>query len=362
MNKKNIGVMAVVFCAVLIIGVYACSSNKNYYKIMAVTGATPIAVKQDLTKKVELEVTGCTKKKYRFDKDSLGAFATVYLRTMEVSPGGEFEGTYRYHGVPVLHILEGIAPEKPKSSPFDRPLDLIVTFISSSGKQAHFSYGELTMNDDARPVILAYSRKELSASKASAEKPYMLNKHKTDVTGLRLVVPGDKDTLRYLDDVKKIVMREPAVNNDGLPEMTKGFRCVSDSITVVHGGNRRNLDLAGVETSSVKNWIRTGHGQGFKGIASASGYSMRSLLTKNFPGSDEKKFFLFVACDGYRTIFSWREIFGTEAGRSMMLIRESDGAKVRGGMSVGPVRDYYVDRETWGLTHIVMLDNVSDIK
>jgi hypothetical protein len=361
MNKKYIAVIASAI-ALILIGAYACSSSRNYHKIIVVTGATPLALKQDVDKNISLEVSGNTKKVYKFDEDSLNAFASVYIRTREVAPNGDFEGTYRYTGVQVLNILEGIAPEKPKDAPFDRPLDMIVTFISSSGKQVHFSYGELTMTDDVKPVILAYSRTELAASKSTPEKPYKLNIHKGDVKGLRLICPGDNNTARYLDDVKRIVLREITVDNSEFPEMTKGFRCVADSVKTVHNGKVMPLDLNGIETGNVANWVRTGHGQGFKGISSASGYNLRSLLRKNFPGAGEKNYFLFVACDGYRTMFSGREIFSTDAGKDMMLLKEMDGAKTRCGMSLGPVRDYYVDRETWGLTHIMMVDGVQDIK
>ena len=361
MNKKYIVIITAAIIAIISFG-YACSSYKNYYKIMAVTGATPLAVKQDLTKDVSLEVSGNTKRVYKFDEESLNAFASVYLRTMEVAPDGTFEGTYRYTGVPVINILEGIAPEKPEDAAFDRPLDMVVTFISSSGKQSHFSYGELTMTDDTRPVILAYSRKELSASKATPEKPYTLNKHKDDVTGLRLVCPGDKDTARYLDDVKKIVLRDVDVDNSILPEMLKGFKCYAHSVRTIYKKKIRPLELKGTEAASVENWLRTGHGQGYKGISSAEGFKLRSVLRKNFPGAGENNYFLFVACDGYRSLFSGREIFSTDAGKDMMIMKQFDGANVRGGTSVAPVRDYYVDREIWGLTHIVMIDKVNDVK
>lgn len=364
MNKKYIAIAAASVIAIIGFG-YACSSYKNYYKIMAVTGATPLAVKQDLTKDVSLEVSGNTKRVYKFNEDSLNAFASVYLRTMEVAQDGKFEGTYRYTGIPVLHILEGVAPEKKKDAAFDRPLDMIVTFISSSGKQSHFSYGELTMTDDSLPVILAYSRKELVATKSTPEKPYTLNKFKDDVTGLRLVCPGDKDTSRYLDDVKRIVIRDIEIDNTNIPvviEKLKGFKCFSESVKIVYNNKFLPLDLKGTDPVSVDNWIRTGHGQGYKGIASARGYNLRSVLKKNFPGADENRFYLFVACDGYRSIFSGREIFSTDAGKEMMIMTEFEGSPARGGTSVAPVRDYYVDREIWGLTHIVMLDIIPDLK
>jgi hypothetical protein len=361
MNKKYI-VLAGSLIALIITGGYACSIHKNYYKLMAVTGATPLAVKQDVEKDITLEISGNTKKVYKFNENSLNAFSPIYIRTREVAPNGDFEGTYRYSGIQVLNILEGIAPEKPKDAPFDRPLDMVVTFISSTGKQSHFSYGELTMTDDIKPVILAYSRTELAASKATKEKPYTLNIHKGDVTGLRLICPGDNNTARYLDDVKRIVLREIPVDNSVLPEMLKGISCVSIGVKTVYKGRMMTLSFKDVKAETVENWTRVGHGQGFKGISSASGYNLRSLLKKNFTAAGENNFFLFVACDGYRTIFSGREIFGTEAGKDMMIINKIDGQTVRGCISLSPIRDYYVDRDTWGLTHIMMIDDVQDIK
>ena len=36
-----------------------------------------------------------------------------YRLSREVAPDGKFMGTYRYSGIPVLHILEGVAVKKP---------------------------------------------------------------------------------------------------------------------------------------------------------------------------------------------------------------------------------------------------------
>ncbi|NLD38210.1 MAG: hypothetical protein GX654_15210 [Desulfatiglans sp.] len=334
-------------------------NKRNYIEIIAVTGATPLAVKEDVGKGFLLEVAGDTEKVYRFDRGALNAFASTYVRTHEVSLEGDFEGTYRYTGIPVLHILEGVAPKKPEGAPFDRPLDVVVTFISESGESRHFSFGELTMTDDSEPVILAYKRNELLPAKSQNGEEYKYNIHKEPLNGLRLVCPAEPDTARYLDNVIRIVYSDPVVDNKGLPVMQQGLKCSSEAISIVKNGVSNPLSFEGVETASIDGWVRTGHGRGFKVISSARGYNMRSLLKNNFPEAGPEKFFLFVACDGYRTLFSGREIFKTEAGRRMMLVNEVDGKPVRGGASLGPVKDYYVDRETWGLTHIIMLDNIN---
>lgn len=360
-NRKNMFYAAAGFAAAALltaaISLYF-HNKRNYIEIIAVTGATPIAIKEDVPGGFSLNVTGYTEKDYVFNRKALNAFASVYLRTLEVSPQGEFEGTYRYTAVPVLHILEGVAPEKPEGAPFDRPLDMVVTFVSKDGEKRHFSYGEITMTDDTAPVVLAYSREELLPTKPPEDKPYDKNIHKGPLTGLRLVCPAEPDTTRYLDNVVKIVLSDPVVDAAGLPELKPGIKCSSDSLTAVRNGTGFPVNFSGVEKASIEKWVRTGHGRGFKGISSASGYNLRTLLKRNFPDAGPDKFFMFIACDGYRTLLSGIEIFSTEDGAEMMLIKEMDGRLSPAGPRLGPVKDYYVDREVWGLTHIIMLDDI----
>ncbi|MDD5719093.1 MAG: hypothetical protein PHQ53_05340 [Candidatus Krumholzibacteria bacterium] len=339
---------------------FPLSAKRDSLAIMAVTGATPLALKEGVSAGFSLEVSGATERVYRFGRAALDAFAAVYRRTLEVSPAGEFEGSYRYTGIPVLHILEGIVPKKANDAPFDRPLDMVVTFVSAGGDRRHFSYGELTMTGDRDPVLLAYARAELLPAKPVVGETYAWNKQRGPLTGLRLVCPAEPTTARYLDDVVKIVLFEPVVDNAGLPPMKRDGRCRSDSLTVVRRGVAAPLSFTGVERTSVAGWVRTGHGRGFKGIAAAAGYDLRSLLRRNIPDAGVEQFFLFVACDGYRALFSGREIFGTEAGRRMMLLETIDGEATAGGFGLGPVEDYYVDRMVRGLTHIVVLDDVEE--
>lgn len=358
MNKKQFAVAALLVC-VLLFAAYKLLYPKNYVSVMAVTGATPLALTGEVQRGTTLEVLGMTKRVYSFNKNALDAFAATYIRTREVAPDGKFLGTYRYTGIPVLHILEGIAPKKPESAAFERPLDMLVTFVGENGATANFSYGELTMTDDSNPVILAFDRKELTPTEAKKKEAYTANVYHENVKGLRLVCPAEPDTVRYLDDVKKIVLTTPDVPYKELPAATKGAKCSSDTVVCLWGGKKAEIKFAGVARDSIKNWVRTGHGQGFKGIADAKGYNLVSALEKNFPGCGPDNYFLFVACDGYRALFSGRELFLTDDGRRAMIITELNGKTPSGGMTLGPVRDYYVDRDVWGLAYIAVLDAVS---
>ena len=323
-------------------------------EIMTVTGATPLALQESVPSGRSLTITGLVKKEYNLSSYTLNKFATTRIRTREVSPGGEYEGAYVYTGIPLYNILEGVTPKKPKTAAFDSPLDVVVIFHSASGKTARFSYCELIMTDDRHPFTLAFHRRQVLPHK-NPEK-YALNKYKDNIQGLRLICPRDPDTSRYLDDVTKITFTVFKTPDDKLPVMKKGTKCVSEGITIINGDKTSPASFGDVARIKKSDWVRIGHGQGFKGISKARGYSLRSFLKKNFKDYGPDKFFLFIACDGYRALFSGREIFLSDDGASYMIIDSIDGKNATGKYMLAPVDDYFVDRDVWGLTHVVMLD------
>ncbi len=333
--------------------VSSMSCRKDLAQIMTVTGATPLALQESVPSGLSLQISGLVKKEYNLSSYTLNKFATARIRTREVSAGGEFEGTYIYTGIPIYNILEGVTPQKPKTAAFDRPLDIAVVFHSSSGKKARFSYGELIMTDDRHPFTLAFHRRQLLPSKDPQK--YTKNRHKENITGLHLICPRDPDTSRYLDDVtqiKLVILRTP---DEKLPVMKKGAKCESTGITGIDGTESRAMSFNGVKEQTVSGWVRIGHGQGYKGIATASGYSLRSFLKNNFKDCGPNDFFLFVACDGYRVLMSGREIFLSGDGASYMILNKMDGKKPTGNYMLTPVDDYFVDRDVWGLTHVVII-------
>ena len=353
--KKYILIAVIVLS--LLAGYYLGTQyDRDYMEIMAVTGATPVALNKRVPSEISLRLTGLVKQEYVLSGDALNALSTARIRTREVSPDGKATGTYAYIGVPVINILEGIAPSKFKEGEFERPLDFIITFNSRSGNSVSFSYGEIIFVDDSLPVTLAFDRKEIRATK-DPEK-YDKNIYKENIKGLRLISPRDNDTSRYLDDIVSIAFRKPEVIYDKLPAVKKGAECVSNSILCIDGDYITAAGFTGVEIIKRKNWFRTGHGRGFKGISNAEGYSLRLFLKKNFPGCSAKDYFLVTACDGYRCLFSGREIFEHIAGESMMILGTIDGKSATGGYTLVPVQDYFVDRDVRGLTHIVIYHKI----
>lgn len=323
--------------------------HHDYYEAVSVTGATPIALYSAVPAGFGLTVAGDVKQTYVFGSAALRAFAATRVRTKEVSAAGKFEGDFIYLGLPVFHVLEGIAPAYPRGG--DNPLDFLVTFEAADGRCVHFSYGELMMADDALPVTLAYSRVPLVPPKEKEKPDYRPPGEM--LSGFRLIVPREPDTGRYLDQVTRVLYRQVRLPAGWFPERRKGERCVSDRLVCVEGGRATPAVTEGLETVAVPRWVRVGHGRGFLGLEQLEGYPLRAFLGRNFPGLAPEDWLMLVACDGYRVLYAAREILLSDAGAAMLLVTQMNGQAPPGGRMLACLTDYYADRGLWGVTHVV---------
>lgn len=347
----------VIFFVVLALGIAFIGGAKmlSESKMDALSGATPPALAKKVPQGILLTVDGKVKKTYTFNHRSFSKLAKTRIRTAEITPGGNIMGAYTYTGVPVLYILETVAPLKEKNAVFDRPLDMIVVFTSASGKTARFSYGELTMNTDSYPITLAYDREPVLPSKEPGK--YTKNKYKGKLNGLRLICPREPDSSRFLDNVVRLTLTVPITPDKHLPLMQKNKKCTSDSISCVEGDKVWSATYKDVPIVKISDWFRIGHGRGIKGdrLSTVSGFQLPSFLKQNFPAGSPDDFFVFVGCDGYRSIYSGREIFCSEAGKSIILMKTIDGKAPKGGHTIAATSDFFLDRCVWGLSHVVRL-------
>lgn len=350
MTRKLVllGAGLVVFLMLVFIGYREL--HHNYYEAVTVTGATPLALYSAVPRDFRIEVSGNVKKDYSFGSSALRAFATTRIRTKEVSPKGAFVGNFIYLGIPVYNLLEGIAPAY-SSEGSDNPLDFLVTFESGEDKQVHFSWGELMMPGDALSVTLAYSRVPLVPASVR-EKPDFSPPGEM-LTGFRLIAPQEPDTTRYLDGVVRVIFSQVRMPSGLFPERRKGMKCESDRVVCVENGRVREPVGDGLVRSTTRNWVRVGHGRGFLGQETITGYPLREFLTRNFDSVTPEDYFMLVACDGYRVLYAAREILLTDSGKSMVLVDEMNGRRAPGGRMLACLADYYADRGLWGISHIL---------
>lgn len=355
MIKKNWIDLTILTVALLVVAFILFNVFRTRNEIDAFSGATPPALEKEVPDGLSLTIDGKVKQTYHFTSHSFRLLAKARIRTREVSPNGEILGAYIYSGIPVLYIMEGIVPKKEAAAAFDRPLDMVVVFYSLSGESAMFSYGELTTIDDSLPILLAYHRQPVLPSKNPEN--YKGNKYHENISGLRLICPHEPDTSRYLDNVVRMTLIELPTPDKLLPPQIKNKKCSSSAIECIEENNKRPASFENIPLVEISNWFRIGHGTGIKGdhLYNAVGYPIVSFLEQNFPGCNAQDFFVFVGCDGYRSIFSGSEIFRAAVGNSFLLLKTLDESVPEGGLTIAAADDFFVDRCVRGVTHIVRI-------
>ncbi len=318
-------------------------------KADALSSATCPAIKESIPSGLSIRISGKVRNEYNLNSEYLSKLSTIRIRTREVSPEGIVMGAYIYHGIPVYFILDGIVPLKTENDSFDRPLDLMVSFTSASGKTSRFSYGELTMCDDNNPVTLAFHRSQLFPSKSSEK--YKKNIYTKPLKGFRLICPGDLYDDRYLDNVISIRFSLLRTTNTLFPELNKKKNCNSEHLYYIRNGKRYKSSFTKIPIITISNWFRIGHGRGIKStnFDSVKGYSLTAWLEKYLGPGKPGDYYIFAGCDGYRSIFSWTEIFQTSNGKKMIIITEMNRQRKKKGLTLGPLGDFFVDRCIWGL-------------
>jgi hypothetical protein len=131
------------------------------------------------------------------------------------------------------------------------------------------------------------------------------------------------------------------------------MKCESDRVVCVENGQMHEPVWEGLARRTMRNWVRVGHGRGFLGQETISGYPFREFLSRNFDTLTLQDYFMLVACDGYRVLYAGREILLTDSGRSMVLVDEMNGKRAPGGRMLACLNDYYADRGLWGISHVV---------
>lgn len=93
-------------------------------------------------------------------------------------------------------------------------------------------------------------------------------------------------------------------------------------------------DLDTFPVTAIKDQIIYNHNGEVKDtLTGMSGIPLKTLLASIVYIYDKPKFlnefyFVFIASDGYRVVFSWNEIYNTETGNSFFIVTEMDGQKI----------------------------------
>lgn len=264
--------------------------------------------------------------------DELAKFGIIEARVTELTRDNRFNGVFTYRGVPLKTLLEVASIHKEEGG-FNKPIDLAVIVKDKDGRSAVVSWGEIFYKNPSQ-VLIAISATPVTPHHAKgcgechpAEVfQTALDKLKRKIGFPKLVVTNDFYTDRCLENIVSIEV----VDLKKPYERKQGQKLFSPKFTM-SDGKAKSLELADLSSfprieSTMK---EVGDGRGFHGLMQFGGVSLRELLKKVDAKPDVDGAVLVSSVDGYRSLFSFGEIYLSPEGERIMIADSSKGKPLK---------------------------------
>lgn len=183
-----------------------------------------------------------------------------------------------------------------------------------------FSFGEIFYSSIGRSTLLSYRKNGKSVS------------HSTD--GLELIVSNDIRSGRRIEAVTEIIVERVDIDmkvyqekKNKITRPATTYFQISDQQT----GHTKKItieNLAGLPEIQIHDKVQIGYCEGFHGVYSYAGVSLRSLLEKELFVSGAYHYDRYVAIhseNGFCAAFSIGELFNSKLGNNIVMAYKKDG-------------------------------------
>lgn len=296
------------------------------------------------------------------------------LLTHALNRDGSYAQAIEVEGIGLGALLDRVEIKKVPDG-FDRPLDTFVVVTGRQGELALFSWGELFATADGGPLLVERARFLLPHHHEPFEKaPFDVKafldgaaRDALDLTpcaschdgkeqraialprGFLLVTPGDPFPGRFVAEVAEI--RVAQVGIEAPPRDKDADKKSLPPLLLVGPNGSGKLDgrtAAKVPRRSFSG-AAWGMGRGFKGEHRWEGLDLGDLMRSRIPKgvSPSDTWVLVTAADGYRSLYSGREVFSSKRDGGVLLVDREDGKPLREGLGkyrTLPAGDFFVDR------------------
>ena len=306
-----------------------------------------------------ISITGTVKQPLNLSMEDLCRFKTVRVQLNEILKDKSYRGAWFYNGVPLRTLLETAFIEKEESA-FKKAIDLAILVRNSEGKEVALSWGEIFYKN-SYDIIIATSASPIkphhdcsSCHKPEISEPRM-KQFERKIGFPKLVVACDGYADRSIENVVSIEVINPA------PRMPadKSVDLYASSF-IVTGKVKKELtfkDLSGFSRKEMR-VFHMGEGKGYHGIDDYSGVLFNNILNKAGIDPDLSQIFHISAPDGYRTTFSYGEIFLNRVEDNTIIADMKNGKKIEkeGRFIFVPSDDLMADRDIKSVSKIEVID------
>lgn len=307
-----------------------------------------------------VSITGAVKQPLNLSMEDICKFKTVRIQLNEILKDKSYRGAWYYNGVPLRALLETAYLAKEESA-FNKTIDLAILVRNSEGEEVALSWGEI-FYQNSYDIIIATSATPIrphhdcsSCHKSEVTEPRMKQFDRT-IGFPKLVVASDGYADRSIENITSIEVIDPT------PRMPSDkSKALSTDSFVVTGKVKNELtikDLAGFTNRREMPVIHMGEGKGYHGIDNYSGILFNDILEKAGIEPKLSQIFHISAPDGYRTTFSYGEIFLNRVEDNTIIADMKNGKKIdtEGKFIFVPSDDLMADRDIKSVNRIEVID------
>ncbi|RLB79105.1 MAG: hypothetical protein DRH24_13360 [Deltaproteobacteria bacterium] len=303
-------------------------------------------------------ITGLVRQPLNLTGQDLNGFDAIRVQLNEIMSDGSFQGVFHYTGVPLKSLLELAGVEKEETA-FGKNVDLAILVRNKKGMQVALSWGEVFYRNPCG-IIVATSASPIMPHKdcKTCHDPELykprLGQFQRKIGFPKLVINSDTYADRSLEEITSIEVL------DLRPKMqTKKQKKLYASEFTITGAMEKALTIKDLGFYPRREITVThlGEGKGYHGFDRFAGVSFKAILDKAGIAPDLSKTFLVSAPDGYRSLFSYGEIFLNPAGDRMILADRLNGQPVKNGgkFILVPPDDLMSDREVKAIQKIQVI-------
>lgn len=282
----------------------------------------------------------------KVDFSDLHVHSVIAKEALLDSAGGDrFVGAYRYDGYSLFDILDKRILKKSNSNEFRPIIDLYVEIENDKGEKVVFSWGEIYYPNNLHKILIASSVSRIVPSKT--KELWLLPAES------KMVDASDLVTERNISSPVKITVKS---YSHSFP-VQKGMSPMFSSSMLIFSGPKKigQVDALPANLNKITfNTIFYGRGKGIHSTTPFKGVLLNDMLLKYYPVTREnlKSGLICIAgMDGYRSVFSYSELFNRNDQQEFMLITTKD--KEDGGLyRIFAAADFFSDRAIKSVSEI----------
>jgi len=305
-----------------------------------------------------LSITGLVKQPLNLTADDLERYQSIRVQLNEVTEDGGYRGVFYYRGVPLRTLLELASIEKEKTE-FSKKVDLAILVRNRQGKQVALSWGEVFYRNPGG-IIVATSATPIMPHKDCKRchnpeeyKPRLDQLHRK-IGFPKLVVSSDTYADRSLEEIMSIEVI------DLRPKMpVKKLKKLFSHEFTITGAVRKTVTFKDLSPypRGVMKIKHLGEGKGYHGIDKVEGVYFKTILDKAGIAPGLNNVFMISAPDGYRSLFSYGEIFLNPSGERIIIADTMNGQPIEKGgkFFLIPPDDLMADRDIKSIEKIEVI-------